>query len=667
MRSKVQKDETLRVAINQVPNHHVTATLGQPVVASLGLTSLVDTDWSDVRAVFDQWGTAAQQASLHAAVKALRLPADDPRVVQVQTRQSEARERAWHVMAEGLTALAHRLMYDPNPNGDPEDSLERANPDTIVPTGLVRQVLNVLGGGDGTGKKPMTASAIFDAPDITMTLGAEDPMPQVGTGEDVSGLLEDSGASVEGYTWVHGFALKPFDPHLELDGVEFSSFDDDQLANPDSFPAVEYFLPGDHKGCTCDFMPGWALPLDENYLAGNDAPGSFGDEGDGWTPEGATSGEDLSAMDAWQGQVANLAEPDGGFTVDPVTGESIVHGLSVGGQCQSSITPATDFFADPEQGKAVIRDFIKSNADLFSQDDIKLGGWHDPDSGNVFLDGVHIFPQAERDAAIAEAQANNEIAIADLDAIARGDWDHAFINTGGTGGLSEGPGAQAVTDMTTQVATTLSDESATTFAEVGARLDEFGAGYERLDRSAFQVVTEYTDGLNYQVNPVLRGEMTVKDLTEDTEGHFTQADLDHYTRTLDKAMQPSPEAVVATRVMPDPIVFGLGDPSDEDLADLVGTVVSDPAYLSTSLPPGGVDLTPSAASTARGGQVVMTISVPEGTPSIPVFSYTTGSGFEDEHELLLARNTNLAITSARYDPITNAYLVNATVIPGGAS
>ena len=87
-------------------------------------------------------------------------------------------------------------------------------------------------------------------------------------------------------------------------------------------------------------MPGWALPLDENYLAGNDAPGSFGDEGDGWTPEGATSGEDLSAMDAWQGQVANLAEPDGGFTVDPVTGESIVHGLSVGGQCQSSITPA---------------------------------------------------------------------------------------------------------------------------------------------------------------------------------------------------------------------------------------------------------------------------------------------------------------------------------------
>ena len=329
VRSKVQKDETLRVAINQVPNHHVTATLGQPVVSSLGLSSLVDTDWSDVRTVFDQWGTAAQQASLHAAVKALRLSATDPQVVQVQARQSEAREKAWHVMAEGLTALAHRLLYDPNPNGDPEDSLERANPDTLVPTGLVRQVLNVLGGGDGTGKKPMTASAIFDAPDITMTLGAEDPMPQVGTGEDVSGLLEDGGATVEGYTWVHGFALKPFDPHLELDGVEFSSFDDEQLANPDTFPAVEYFLPGDHKGCTCDFMPGWALPMDENYLAGNDAPGALGAEGDGWTPEGATADLEVEpaaqeAGSTWSSLIDDLLGQFEGVKLDVVDHDAYV-------------------------------------------------------------------------------------------------------------------------------------------------------------------------------------------------------------------------------------------------------------------------------------------------------------------------------------------------------
>ena len=49
----------------------------------------------------------------------------------------------------------------------------------------------------------------------------------------------------------HGPSLKPFEPHLALDGTDFTQFDAPALANPDDFPANQYFMPGDRMGCTC--------------------------------------------------------------------------------------------------------------------------------------------------------------------------------------------------------------------------------------------------------------------------------------------------------------------------------------------------------------------------------------------------------------------------------
>ena len=244
VRTKVQKDERLRVAIAHTPNHVVAATLGQPIVATLGLTGLLDTDWSDVSRTFDPWTMAAQARALEITRLALNLAPDDPAVRLVEQSQGESRRAAWDYLNNALTALTHERLYTPDPNIDVVGGLESSNPDTLVPPGLLRSVLNIAGGGNAP-----DSSAIFSAPDTTMTLSGGDPLGQIGTGDDISGLLTDNGASVESYTWVHGFALKPFPPHEALDGVEFQNFDDDVLMNPDSFPAVEAFLPGDHQGC----------------------------------------------------------------------------------------------------------------------------------------------------------------------------------------------------------------------------------------------------------------------------------------------------------------------------------------------------------------------------------------------------------------------------------
>jgi len=40
-----------------------------------------------------------------------------------------------------------------------------------------------------------------------------------------------------------------------LDGTEFDNFDDPRLTNGSPFPPYDYYFPGDHTGCICDFEP----------------------------------------------------------------------------------------------------------------------------------------------------------------------------------------------------------------------------------------------------------------------------------------------------------------------------------------------------------------------------------------------------------------------------
>jgi hypothetical protein len=93
---------------------------------------------------------------------------------------------------------------------------------------------------------------------LTSDLAATtEPVGQISTGDSVTSYLEDAGTETAGYEWIHGSPLKPFEPHEDLDGTQFTDWTDDALTNGDDWPPVPYFVPGDHEGCTCDYLVLW--------------------------------------------------------------------------------------------------------------------------------------------------------------------------------------------------------------------------------------------------------------------------------------------------------------------------------------------------------------------------------------------------------------------------
>jgi len=163
---------------------------------------------------------------------------------RAQAAMASGRDAAWDLLSQALSSLGQHLLYNPDPNAGPGDWAD-LNPDTLVPAGTIRAALGVAGG----------ASAATLTPDVAGAVTFTDAVGQIGTGSTIAELITAGGGQREGYEWVYGPALNGFPPHEDLDGVQFESFDDDALANPGDFPANQYFLPGDHDGCVCDFMP----------------------------------------------------------------------------------------------------------------------------------------------------------------------------------------------------------------------------------------------------------------------------------------------------------------------------------------------------------------------------------------------------------------------------
>lgn len=67
--------------------------------------------------------------------------------------------------------------------------------------------------------------------------------------------LAGFGMRATGWEWIVGLPERPFEPHQELSGIQFQSWDDERLATPGSFPDYPFLWPGDHSGCQCDAQP----------------------------------------------------------------------------------------------------------------------------------------------------------------------------------------------------------------------------------------------------------------------------------------------------------------------------------------------------------------------------------------------------------------------------
>jgi hypothetical protein len=144
-----------------------------------------------------------------------------------------------------------------------------------------------------------------------------------------------------------------------------------------------------------------------------------------YNPYHDDKGKFASAGGSSVGQRMMDAIPNGGFTYDP-SGKVPTSGYAVGVYPDKSVTlPLEDVT------KAKVSEWMASNTKLLSVRGNMLGGW--TDSGKLYLDIVKVFSPSQKDEALAAGKEHNQISIADLAAIHKGDWDHAIINTGGTG------------------------------------------------------------------------------------------------------------------------------------------------------------------------------------------------------------------------------------------
>jgi hypothetical protein len=242
-----------------VPRREVASVLGRTVVraAAGDAEDLFEGAWDDLEKQFKSWGGAAQEQALDIASQVTSGLSTAERE-GLALRQADHLDEAWSWMKQSLSALGAERLFNPNPT-DP--GIGEFDPNAKVPTGLVRQAVQRAGGSTGisTSEVPNQPNALGPGHSsfVALTNPTGAPDGGIGTGVLVNEVLSDGGAGIEGYVWVYGPAhrARPFEPHVELDGIEFVNFDDDVLANGDSFPETEFYFPGDHAGCICDFEP----------------------------------------------------------------------------------------------------------------------------------------------------------------------------------------------------------------------------------------------------------------------------------------------------------------------------------------------------------------------------------------------------------------------------
>jgi hypothetical protein len=122
-----------------------------------------------------------------------------------------------------------------------------------------------------------------------------------------------------------------------------------------------------------------------------------------WAREDRTS---LAAVrDRLSALVDALAVPDGGFSVDPVTGHDVTDGYAV------SIHPQDGSILGAVTPGAII-EYVVHHADARARPGAVFGGWRDPADGRIYLD-VSTFVH-DRTEALALGRAHDQLAIYDF-------------------------------------------------------------------------------------------------------------------------------------------------------------------------------------------------------------------------------------------------------------
>lgn len=232
------RDRASFTSIRDLPVEQMAAHLGRSHVQQLGLT---DSDL--LRGAFDtlmpkiaEWILDAALGAGSLAAKMLRHNRQQRDQLKQRIRDTVAdrRDAALNQYRETLTQRVLDRMFDPDPSKEQQRGEYHG---TITPPGDVRVVINSSVGGD-TPSDGIHGGIIHDT-------------------------LTDQGAAQLGFQWRTGPTppARRYDPHWALNGKRFIGFTDAALAtSPEHSWIGQYFRPGDHEGCLCDYMPLWAVP-----------------------------------------------------------------------------------------------------------------------------------------------------------------------------------------------------------------------------------------------------------------------------------------------------------------------------------------------------------------------------------------------------------------------
>lgn len=235
---------SLKASIADVPVTRMAALVSRDGCMKLGLreAELLAGVFDRLETNWNAWVQAGIAQGIRVVLRILGMKIDTAQALAVRTQLTTVMTtrmgHAWDRLKDDLTAVAERVLYQPDkPVDEPgETSTFR------IPPGVVRRALAEVGG-------PLAEQS-----------GAHPDLPSgVATGSAIAEVLYDGGAYQLGFEWVYGVADRNmFHPHYAFDGERFTSWTDDRLVPPAQYAWVgDHFHPGDHGGCQCATMPVW--------------------------------------------------------------------------------------------------------------------------------------------------------------------------------------------------------------------------------------------------------------------------------------------------------------------------------------------------------------------------------------------------------------------------
>lgn len=255
LRSKAQKDQALTLELRPYPVGTWAMRMGREQAFALGadLRFLLADAFNTLGAEFGKFVGRTVVKIVDQVLRLLKIKPDSREGRTTRERMTSdmaARtDQAWNDLHAALAARAERLLFD----GEGEPLADGETTSVIVPPWMVRNALAHVGG------MPETASGFNERGNVP----TGEPITGLADGTTVTGELAAHGVLPLGREWQYNPTLvrHTFEPHLDLDGLRFTSWSDESLRTDIHTAWIgPYYRPGDHEGCLCTSVPTYAIP-----------------------------------------------------------------------------------------------------------------------------------------------------------------------------------------------------------------------------------------------------------------------------------------------------------------------------------------------------------------------------------------------------------------------